>query len=194
MPTSNLAAIFQPGLLSHPDHAMDPKEYKVSQEVLIFLIRHQDQFIPNTTVRPDRSPQRPPHSLERGATVTANISQVQPPARYPRNQAAEPPREVSIPRRHTLSKKPNDSSPTFGRILRRHKSTRSPKAQKLAVEEEEPRRVSEGSTPGSPHAGDYGDEEATPLVESRSRRTRASASNTTGRHSTHEDQDKDHGN
>jgi len=37
MPASNLAAIFQPGLLSHPDHDMNPQEYKVSQEALEFL-------------------------------------------------------------------------------------------------------------------------------------------------------------
>ena len=38
-------AIFQPGILSHPQHAMAPDEYKLSQDVLIFLIENQDHFL-----------------------------------------------------------------------------------------------------------------------------------------------------
>lgn len=45
MTTPNLAAIFQPGLLSHPAHDMAPPEYRLSQDVLIFLIEHQDHFL-----------------------------------------------------------------------------------------------------------------------------------------------------
>lgn len=45
MTTSNLSAIFQPGILSHPSHAMSPNEYRLSQDVLIFLIDKQDHFL-----------------------------------------------------------------------------------------------------------------------------------------------------
>lgn len=45
MTTANLAAIFQPGLLSHPQHDMAPQEYRLSQDVLIFLIENQDSFL-----------------------------------------------------------------------------------------------------------------------------------------------------
>lgn len=45
MTSANLAAIFQPGLLSHPDHSMSPSEYRLSQDVLIFLIENQDSFL-----------------------------------------------------------------------------------------------------------------------------------------------------
>jgi hypothetical protein len=45
MPTENLALIFQPGILSHPNHNMAPAEYRLSQDVLIFLIEHQDYFL-----------------------------------------------------------------------------------------------------------------------------------------------------
>lgn len=45
MTTANLAAIFQPGLLSHPQHDMAPAEYRLSQDVLIFLIENQDHFL-----------------------------------------------------------------------------------------------------------------------------------------------------
>lgn len=45
MTSANLAAIFQPGLLSHPSHDMAPEEYRLSQDVLIFLIENQDNFL-----------------------------------------------------------------------------------------------------------------------------------------------------
>ncbi|KIW93129.1 uncharacterized protein Z519_05734 [Cladophialophora bantiana CBS 173.52] len=45
MTAGNLAAIFQPGIISHPSHDMSPMEYRLSQEVLIFLIENQDNFL-----------------------------------------------------------------------------------------------------------------------------------------------------
>ena len=45
MTSANLSAIFQPGLLSHPNHDMSPQEYRLSQDVLIFLIDNQDSFL-----------------------------------------------------------------------------------------------------------------------------------------------------
>ena len=45
MTTANLAAIFQPGILSHPSHDMAPQEYRLSQDVLVFLIENQDSFL-----------------------------------------------------------------------------------------------------------------------------------------------------
>ncbi|KAH5419638.1 hypothetical protein HBI26_215920 [Parastagonospora nodorum] len=45
MTTHNLAAIFQPGILSHPQHDMSPADYRLSQDVLIFLIDNQDHFL-----------------------------------------------------------------------------------------------------------------------------------------------------
>ncbi|KAL6851067.1 GTPase activating protein (GAP) for Rho1p [Amphichorda felina] len=45
MTSQNLAAIFQPGMLSHPHHAMAPEEYRLNQCVIIFLIENQDHFL-----------------------------------------------------------------------------------------------------------------------------------------------------
>ena len=45
MTAANLAAIFQPGIISHPQHDMSPNEYRLSQDVLIFLIENQDHFL-----------------------------------------------------------------------------------------------------------------------------------------------------
>lgn len=45
MTASNLSAIFQPGLLAFREHDMSPKEYRWSQDVIIFLIENQDSFL-----------------------------------------------------------------------------------------------------------------------------------------------------
>ena len=45
MTSANLAAIFQPGMISHPDHVMSVQDYRLSQDVLIFLIDNQDSFL-----------------------------------------------------------------------------------------------------------------------------------------------------
>ncbi|KAG0017085.1 hypothetical protein BGZ80_008625 [Entomortierella chlamydospora] len=44
MDSKNLASVFQPGVLSHPDHSMSPGEYMTSAAVLKFLIDHQSSF------------------------------------------------------------------------------------------------------------------------------------------------------
>ncbi|KAG0093834.1 hypothetical protein BGZ92_001075 [Podila epicladia] len=44
MDSKNLASVFQPGVLSHPSHAMSPGEYMTSAAVLKFLIDNQSSF------------------------------------------------------------------------------------------------------------------------------------------------------
>ena len=41
----DLAVIFRPGLISHPQHEMSPQEHALSQSVLEFLIAKQDWFM-----------------------------------------------------------------------------------------------------------------------------------------------------
>ena len=142
MPATNLAAIFQPGLLSHPDHNMSPQEYRVSQEVLTFLIEHQDRFLPPRGGSREKLLQGSQPSLQR---------QPDPPAKYTGQPIAkEPPKELHIARRRSMGAgRKSEASTGFhgvGRVLRRHQSNRIPKSPKVAVKEEEPRRVSEGST------------------------------------------------
>ncbi|CCK69566.1 GTPase-activating protein SAC7 KNAG_0C04640 [Huiozyma naganishii CBS 8797] len=43
----NLAAIFQPSMLSHPEHDMDPKEYELSRFVVEFLIEYSYKLLPH---------------------------------------------------------------------------------------------------------------------------------------------------
>ncbi|EEQ40952.1 hypothetical protein CLUG_05080 [Clavispora lusitaniae ATCC 42720] len=47
MSSRNLAAIFQPSILSHPQHDMDPEEYALSQAVVEFLIQYAYKLLPN---------------------------------------------------------------------------------------------------------------------------------------------------
>lgn len=44
MDSKNLASVFQPGVLSHPSHALSPGEYMTSAAVLKFLIDNQSSF------------------------------------------------------------------------------------------------------------------------------------------------------
>ncbi|KAG1739174.1 Rho GTPase activation protein [Suillus paluster] len=45
MTATNLAVIFRPGLISHPNHELSPGEHALSQRVLEFLIAQQDWFL-----------------------------------------------------------------------------------------------------------------------------------------------------
>ena len=85
MNSGNLSAIFQPGLLSHPSHDMEPKEYRLSQDILIFLIENQDSFLVGMSgtaadektvkdvqsggqTRPPNSPMTPPSGVGRSSS------------------------------------------------------------------------------------------------------------------------------
>ncbi|KAH0833085.1 Rho GTPase activation protein [Lanmaoa asiatica] len=60
--SSDLAVIFRPGLISHPNHELSPGEHHLSQKVLEFLIDQQDCFLLDIPPppRPDPSSWRPP--------------------------------------------------------------------------------------------------------------------------------------
>jgi hypothetical protein len=50
--TTDLAVIFRPAVLSHPDYELQPKEHKLSREVLEFLIAHHVWFMLDITPPP----------------------------------------------------------------------------------------------------------------------------------------------
>ena len=52
----DLAVIFRPGLISHPQHEMSPQEHALSQSVLEFLIAQQDWFMLDIAPPPEGSP------------------------------------------------------------------------------------------------------------------------------------------
>ncbi|RAH56673.1 RhoGAP-domain-containing protein [Aspergillus piperis CBS 112811] len=75
MTSANLSAIFQPGLLSHPQHDMSPDEYKLSQDVLIFLIENQDHFLfgMNGTAADEQTVKEVEGGLARRPTTHSNV-------------------------------------------------------------------------------------------------------------------------
>ena len=67
MTSANLAAIFQPGMLSHPMHDMAPEEYRLSQDVLVFLIENQDHFL--IGMRGTAADEQTKEEVEKGPSV-----------------------------------------------------------------------------------------------------------------------------
>ena len=66
----DLAVIFRPGLISHPDHELSPQEHQLSQDVLEFLIAHQDWFMLDI---PPPPPSSTPGTLRGGASDPDDI-------------------------------------------------------------------------------------------------------------------------
>lgn len=55
MSSRNLAAIFQPSILLHPNHDMDPEEYALSQSVVEFLIQYAYKILPSSEGAPAKA-------------------------------------------------------------------------------------------------------------------------------------------
>ena len=70
---TDLAVIFRPGLMSHPTHELEPGEHRLSQEVLEFLIAHQDWFMLDTPP-PPALPPTPSRSLTPPLSAGASVS------------------------------------------------------------------------------------------------------------------------
>ena len=77
MTSANLAAIFQPGMLSHPSHDMEPSEYRLSQDVIIFLIENQDNFLVGMsgTAADDKTVKEVQSGVQRQAKTPNRLSQ-----------------------------------------------------------------------------------------------------------------------
>jgi hypothetical protein len=73
MTAQNLAVIFRPGLMSHPSHELSPTEHRLSQDVLEFLIEHQDWFMLDTPP-PPALPPAPSRSLTPPLSPGASVS------------------------------------------------------------------------------------------------------------------------
>jgi GTPase-activating protein SAC7 len=71
-PNTDLAVIFRPGILAHPDHDMVPSENDLSQRVVEFLIDHQDWFMLEVPPPPrSASSYSSTHPIYRGQSPTA---------------------------------------------------------------------------------------------------------------------------
>ena len=85
MTSANLAAIFQPGMLSHPSHDMKPDEYRLSQDVLVFLIENQDHFL--IGMRGTAADEETVRDVQSGATTAAPASATTVPTMSKNNMA-----------------------------------------------------------------------------------------------------------
>lgn len=135
MNSTNLAAIFQPGMLSHPAHDMVPDEYLLSQEVLVFLIENQDSFLVG---------------MSGTAADEKTVQEVQSGGQRPRNsQSPSTPRtpQAALGRSASNASGGADSLRKFG-VLRRNVSISS-KNSRGSITGPSPIP----SIPGSPHTG-----------------------------------------
>lgn len=76
MSARNLAAIFQPSILLHPSHDMDPDEYALSQLVVEFLIQYAYKLLPSDQVLPRKTP--PQALADPGRTHSKSLSNANP--------------------------------------------------------------------------------------------------------------------
>lgn len=129
MNSANLAAIFQPGMLSHPNHDMSPHEYRLSQDVLIFLIENQDHFL--IGMSGTAADEKTVREVESGA----------PSPRKPQSPAAGP-SQAAVGRSSSNASAGADSLRKYGGI-RRNVSVSSKNSTGV------PSPIS--SIPGSPH-------------------------------------------
>lgn len=120
MPTVNLAAIFQPSILSHPTHNMEPNAYHLSRAVSQFLIEHFRSIQPKlkwgakTASTNDTSTHKIRHHVRRhsksmsSVTVPSSIASIL--SNEPEKKKADKPDSLS-PTSSPLPPKPPKSPP-----------------------------------------------------------------------------------
>ncbi|KAG9246139.1 RhoGAP protein-like protein [Calycina marina] len=124
MTSANLAAIFQPGMLSHPMHDMAPAEYRLSQDVLIFLIENQDHFLigmsgteaDETTVNEIQSGAATPTTPSRNSNAVGRSSSSASAGADSIRKFGGVRRNVSVSSRHSRQSNgaPSPATPTYG--------------------------------------------------------------------------------
>ncbi|KAG5980699.1 hypothetical protein E4U55_003743 [Claviceps digitariae] len=141
MNSQNLAAIFQPGMLSHPSHAMAPEEYRLNQCVLIFLIENQDHFL--IGMQGTAADENTKKEVESGTPTTPNAKGVTRTASNASAGANSVRKEGQIRRNRSVSSKhsrgegsigcpsPTHVTPTAG-VLARSNTVPSKKSPALA--------------------------------------------------------------
>lgn len=130
MNSQNLAAIFQPGMLSHPNHAMAPEEYRLNQCVLIFLIENQDHFL--IGMQGTAADENTKKEVESGTPTTPDVRGVTRTASNASAGANSVRKEGQIRRNRSVSSKhsrgegsagshsPSHATPTTGGLGRRN--------------------------------------------------------------------------
>ncbi|KAG5461715.1 MAG: hypothetical protein BJ554DRAFT_6042, partial [Olpidium bornovanus] len=88
MSVENLAAVFQPGLLNHPDHCADPGEYVRNQQIVATLIQRSDDLFRPPPVRvSERAPIDSPSPVPPTFANPPNTATAWPPTTLKRTPA-----------------------------------------------------------------------------------------------------------
>ncbi|RVD81661.1 uncharacterized protein DFL_009513 [Arthrobotrys flagrans] len=122
MPAANLAAIFQPGIISHPDHEMSPADYRLSQDVLIFLILNQDNFLLGMRGSDDdddhHHEDKPPSEGYQPSSESPRNKSKNGLDRHPSNASAgaESVKKFGVQRHNSTSSRKSVSSPIVGPV------------------------------------------------------------------------------
>ncbi|KAF9260089.1 Rho GTPase activation protein [Marasmius fiardii PR-910] len=110
MTATNLAVIFRPGLISHPDHEMSPGEHALSQRVLEFLIAQQDWFMLDIPPPPKDEFGQPPVEAD-DATVFPSSDEEQSTGGGWKLVGKVSRRKTTVERREMPTKAEHDLSP-----------------------------------------------------------------------------------
>lgn len=100
MSLRNLAAIFQPSILSHPNHDMDPVEYALSQLVVEFLVQYAYKLLPQQQQQqpvPECAPKPPAGDF---STTTSTSTT---PLEHSESESALLPKPLVQTRKHSKS-------------------------------------------------------------------------------------------
>lgn len=113
MTSSNLAAIFHPNLLYHPEHELEPSEFHLSQLVIQFLIDHFNQLVDQSGATPVINTPLP------SARISVASSSVSLPMTIP-----EPTKTITFDKKPATNVSPRPITPTTpSTITRRPVST-----------------------------------------------------------------------
>ncbi|KAH8831440.1 Rho GTPase activation protein [Flagelloscypha sp. PMI_526] len=96
MTAQNLAVIFRPGIISHPNHEMSPQDHGLSQKALEFLIAEQDYFMLETAVSPPSQVASSSMSALPGSSTVRNSAKTEDG----RNLVTPPPATDAKTQRH----------------------------------------------------------------------------------------------
>lgn len=148
MTSENLSAIFQPGLITHPSHDMAPQEYRLSQEVLVFLIDNQAHFLLDTLCAPTTDQAPSPPSIKKSSLLRRRT--LQAPKRSPSVRQPSPSGEIFAPASragniHASSPLPTSRTNSKSGSLSRSNTVptkRNPPARSLASPDQASRHVS----------------------------------------------------
>ncbi|CAX40581.1 GTPase-activating protein for RHO1, putative [Candida dubliniensis CD36] len=108
MNSRNLAAIFQPSILSHPNHDMDPVEYALSQAVVEFLIKYSYKLLPTTVSAPESTSPAIKSPIAATTIPAREESDVTSTSTTPLNEESHLSKE-NYPHRESVTSEPHDS-------------------------------------------------------------------------------------